>query len=191
MFGFPTAQDSPRGLSGPSCCSLGALQGRLGALLGASWAILGSSWADLGSSWGPHGLSWGYLGGLLEASWAVLGGRKPEQARTSKSIKNQRKINDFCPLWNTVNTGKGVSPNISMVPIVCSRPLHLMNQESLSSLRVEVLIKTSQSTIAMVMSGSRLLYLRVRSRYAQSIQSMHKRLGHQKALSQKGRSTLT
>ena len=58
------------------------------------------------------------------------------------------------------------------------------DQESLSSLRVEVLIKTSQSTIAMVMSGSRLLYLRVRSRYAQSIQSMHKRLGQQKALSQ-------
>ena len=46
-------------------------------------------------------------------------------------------------------------------------------------------VNLSALSVTMVMSGSRLLYLRVRSRYAQSIQSMHKRLGHQKALSQK------
>ena len=43
MLGLPTAQDSPIGLSGPSRCSLRALQGRLGALLGAPLAIFGSS----------------------------------------------------------------------------------------------------------------------------------------------------
>ena len=115
MFGFPTAQDSPRGLSGPYCCSLGALQGRLGALLGALWAISGSSSTDLGPSWGPLGLSWSYLGGILEASWAVLGRRKPEQARTSKSFNNFMKINVVCflgPSWRASWSPLGSLPGL-------------------------------------------------------------------------------
>ena len=54
--------------------------------MGAPLAILESSCADV------EGL-WSCLGAILQASWAVLGGRKPEQAKASKSLKNIRKNN--------------------------------------------------------------------------------------------------
>ena len=56
----------------------------------------------------------GRLGDILEASWAVLGGRKPKQATTSKSVKNQRKINFRCLLglswrasWRSLGPSRG------------------------------------------------------------------------------------
>ena len=78
---------------------------RLGSLLEPSWGPLGPSWRPLGPSWGPLGLFWGSLGGLLGyvgaifgASWAVVERREAEKARTPKSFKNLRKINDLCLL---------------------------------------------------------------------------------------------
>ena len=89
----------------PSEAVLGASLGRLSAFWTRFRLVLGSSWGSLGRSWGPLGPIWGRLGSLmgclgaiLEASRAVLGGRTPQQARTSKSVKNLREIYVFCLL---------------------------------------------------------------------------------------------
>ena len=84
----------------PSEAVLGASLGRRSAFWKRFRLVLGSSWESLGRSWGPLGPICGRLGSLmgclgaiLEASRAVLGGRTPQQARTSQSFKNLKKIN--------------------------------------------------------------------------------------------------
>ena len=98
------AQRSPKGLPRGPQDGLEALQesnktaqrGLLGCL-GRSETRTGENLKTLQKPKG-FGPPWALLEGLLETSWAVLGGRKPEQAKTSKSFKNQRKIIVFCLL---------------------------------------------------------------------------------------------
>ena len=85
---------------------------RLGPLLWPSWGSLGPSWAPLGPSWGPLGGLLGRLGAVLGASGAILERRKLENARTRKTSKPTREINDLCILglsWRSSWSALGAS----------------------------------------------------------------------------------
>ena len=112
---FEASWESFWSLLGRLLCPRGLLGASWG-LLGASWGLLEASWGGrlgfsvrvpplgplFGPSWGPLGPSWGALeallgrlGALLGAFWAVLERRDDEKARTLKSFKDPREINDF------------------------------------------------------------------------------------------------
>ena len=91
---------------------LGISWGRPEALLGRLGRLFGRMGATLGPSWGPAGGLLGNPGPMLEASWAVLECRKPENARTRKTLKNILKTSDvglLGPSWRSSRSALGAS----------------------------------------------------------------------------------